>query len=103
MSSVSLFANEWHYSEYCVEVQTLHSYTYVCPMSLQPTVNYFGAASVAGKVRFTYSITPVNVYNMRTLILAILVKLCCHATFFSDIEFMYVCMQYTHTCTYIPF
>ena len=56
MSSVSLFGNEWHNSEYCVRVH----FTLISPVCLQPTVKYSGAASVGGKVRFTYRISPVK-------------------------------------------
>ena len=56
MSSVSLFGNEWHYSEYCVGTH----FTLISPVCLQPTVKYSGAASVGGKVRLTYSISPVK-------------------------------------------
>ena len=56
MSSVYLCGDEWHYSEYCVGAQL----TLISPVCLQPTVKYSGAASVGGKVRFTYSISPIK-------------------------------------------
>ena len=52
---VSLFDNEWHNSGYCVRTH----FTLIFPVYLQATVKYSGAASVAGKVRFTCSIAPV--------------------------------------------
>ena len=84
MSSVSLCGNEWHYSEYCVRVH----FTLISPVCLQPTVKYSGAASVGGKVRFMYiqhiSCQMYTAY-VHTVILAIVVKLCYHTTFFLEL------------------